>query len=89
MRARDVVGRKIVGVRQVRFWSAHTNSWAVSLEAIELDNGAVIALHAFDTQDGSAVEGQVIKPRPRRPKPTPLLDEADRSWKWPLGEGDD
>ena len=39
MRTRDVVGRKIVALKQTRLWNENTGSWVVDFQWLELDNG--------------------------------------------------
>ena len=69
MNANDVVGRKIVRVQQKRFWNDHTGSWAVQVDAFELDNGSVVTLHACESETEPFVECTVFKNVPASLKP--------------------
>lgn len=61
MRARDIVGRKIVSVKQLRYKSVAT------MHSIELDNGKRIYFHAEETDDSSpVVTVSVVTPPKRR-----------------------
>ena len=62
MKKSDVIGRRIVGVRQERFWNEHTGSWSVSLEALVLDNGSIISLSAFESETEPYTSARVVKP---------------------------
>jgi hypothetical protein len=44
VKARDVVGRKIVGIRQSKVWNEDERKFEISLEAIQLDNGTSILM---------------------------------------------
>lgn len=50
MRARDVVGRTIVGVKHVRWWNAHTDTLETTCDCIILDNGRVIYAVTIETE---------------------------------------
>jgi hypothetical protein len=67
MRARDVVGRRIMEVRQQRV-SIRTNNDGTELEydwevlAFRLDNGRWLTLFARETDEEAIVTAQVHKP---------------------------
>lgn len=54
-----MAGRKIVAVRQRRFWNAHTSAFVFELTAIELDNGTTIALSATETGTDCVVRASI------------------------------
>lgn len=65
MKARDLIGRKIVSVEQQRF---HDNGeWCVNLDSLTLDNGTIVSFLALETQEGGGFEPYVrataIKPK--------------------------
>lgn len=67
MRARDVIGRQIVGVRQTRVATRETGdgrelqaAWAVW--HLALDNGTVLILHAVETDTEPIVTAWVTRP---------------------------
>ncbi len=73
MKARDLVGRKIVRIEQTR---VETNTgWAYNLDAIYLDNGTRLRLSVSETPEGAeyVVVGTVYKskPEPEPKDPTP------------------
>lgn len=51
MRARDVVGRTIVGIRHVTYFNAHVGQRQVDCVQIQLDNGGIISAEAYETID--------------------------------------
>lgn len=59
MRARDVVGRKIVAVRQHRFYCRHVGGMVTSVDAFVLDDGRFIALVPQETEGDLYVEAVV------------------------------
>lgn len=63
MRARDVVGRRVVAVEQQRVWDQGTGGWVVHVHALVLDNGARLAPVVLELEDDYAVELLVVKPR--------------------------
>ena len=75
MRARDVIGRKIVGVRQQRTTTRLTGGygiegddskeleWAWDVRGLELDNGKVLMLMAQETDTDPVVTAWVTDPR--------------------------
>ena len=63
MRARDVIGRRIKRVRQSRFLNRNTGRVEISLDWLELDNGAVLSFSAAETDVAPYVAGTVSRPR--------------------------
>ena len=70
MKARDVVGRTIVGVRQERVATRATwdlsgqekvSDYVWEVTGFELDNGTVVVLHAIETDDSPAVTVSVVR----------------------------
>jgi len=59
VKARDVVGRRIVGVRQQRFYDQELRQWATELTAIELDNGALLKVMSIAHGEEPYVQGWV------------------------------
>jgi|KBSMisStaDraftv2_1062788.scaffolds.fasta_scaffold09319_9 hypothetical protein len=59
MRARGVVGHKIVAIKQERFYNTMTQQWTYELQSITLDNGLRIILMAHETEQEPYVEGVV------------------------------
>lgn len=50
MRARDIVGKRIVKVKQTRFWNEHLQSFDVQFDSIELDNGTMVYFMCVETE---------------------------------------
>lgn len=63
MRARDVIGRRIVRVRQARFLNRNTGQQETELRWLELDNGAIVSFTAGETHAGPYVDAVVRRPR--------------------------
>lgn len=61
MKRRDVIGRRIVNIRQDRFWNTHLQRVEVALSALYLDNGTCISLGAVETEDAPIVEGTLLR----------------------------
>lgn len=61
MKVKDVLGKKIVGVDQERFWNDHTASWCVHVKGFELDNGSYIHFSTTETGSDYATEATVTK----------------------------
>lgn len=55
MRARDVVGRKIVGVHQERFWNPRLQHFTYSVSGLTLDDGTRIRFDIEETEDTPVV----------------------------------
>lgn len=55
MKARDVVGRKIVGIHQTRIWDTEQQQWEINLDSIQLDNGTSILLMTHEIPYDSIV----------------------------------
>jgi hypothetical protein len=49
MKARDVVGKKIVGINQQRFYNRNTGRSEVGLDSIILDDGTTIIVGAAES----------------------------------------
>lgn len=64
MRRRDVVGRRIVEIRQERFWNSHLQRVEVALSALYLDNGTCISFGAIETEEMPIVEGRIVSLKP-------------------------
>lgn len=62
MKARDVVGHRIVKVRQERFWNPQIGETVWGINSITLDNGAVIILIAHETDQEPYVAARLVKP---------------------------
>jgi len=64
MKARDLIGRRIVGVVQSRRYRDDTRSFAgMETEALILDNGSRVVFSTIETGHGYATEAIVAKPR--------------------------
>jgi hypothetical protein len=61
MKAKDVVGKRIVAIRQTRFFDKQCGTPAVELNAIELEGGALIILHAAESEFEPYVTAAVRK----------------------------
>lgn len=61
MQSRDVIGKRIVGIEQERFWDVTTASWAASITAILLEGGSRILLSAHESEDAPYVEARLSK----------------------------
>lgn len=61
MKKRDVVGRRIVDVRQDRVWNNHLQRSVTALLAVYLDNGTCISLSAVEMEDQPMVEGTLVR----------------------------
>jgi hypothetical protein len=74
MKARDIIGRTVVGVRQHRVTTHVTGGYGVegdgskevesawAVEALELDNGKVLVLMAIETDTEPVVTAWVVTP---------------------------
>lgn len=68
MRAREVVGRKIIKVVQQKFCPrSHDSQVAVSLEEIHLDDGRIIFLTALESDNEPYVSARVYRPGTETP----------------------
>lgn len=63
MKARQVRGRRIVGIEQARFWNSHLKRWCYDLHEIILDSGDRIILRAQETQETPSVDAHLVKLR--------------------------
>lgn len=61
MKSRDVVGRRIVEVRQQRYFNRWSCLWQVKVGSIVLDDGAVIVLSVQQDEDDAFVQAVVLK----------------------------
>ena len=61
MKARDVIGRRIVRIRQERFRNKNTGCLAISLCWIELDDGTLISFHAAESHVDPYVDAMLTK----------------------------
>lgn len=62
MKAKDVVGRKIVGVIQEKFWNRHIGHWSVDVKGFLLDNGAIVSFSTTETGSDYATSATYRKP---------------------------
>ena len=62
MRTRDAVGRKIVAIRQTRFYNGELRQHVTTLESITLDNGVVIVLHPHEHYVNAYVTASLVRP---------------------------
>lgn len=51
MNSRDVVGRRIVSVRQTRWWNPCVTKFQMVIDAIVLDDGTEITFRACEAPD--------------------------------------
>lgn len=65
MRARDVIGRRIVGVRQQRVRSPSGRS-VYHLDALVLDDGTVVNLDVVALEDDAGAVEATVWPGPKR-----------------------
>ena len=61
MKSRDVVGRRVTGVRQSRHWNAHLSEFSYTVAWIELEGGVRIVFHAEETEDCPHVTASVVR----------------------------
>lgn len=59
MKARDVVGRTIVGVRQQRYYNEESGEAVYNVDALVLDNGALVTFHVVEMPGDYVIEGTV------------------------------
>lgn len=50
VKARDAVGKKIVAVRQTRWFNEHTGTREVTVDALILEDGTELRPHGFPTE---------------------------------------
>lgn len=70
MKSRDVVGRKIVAIKQDRYYSATAQGVVHDLQWLELDDGSRImfsALHSGNDDGEPYVDAQCVKPEAEKP----------------------
>ena len=60
MRARDVIGKRIVAVRQQRVWNDHLGQFTYDLAAIELEGGREIRVLAVETETEPLIASYVV-----------------------------
>lgn len=65
MKARDAVGKRIVKVNQQRFFNSNIGQMDCCVDSLELDDGTILILSAFDTESDIAVSIKAIKKEPR------------------------
>lgn len=61
MKARDAVGKKIVAVRQNRFWHDDFKTWVVELSEIVLEDGTVLYPTVVECVGDYAVKLHAVK----------------------------
>jgi hypothetical protein len=71
MKAKDVVGRRVVKVHQQRVWDKNFGAHRWSVDGLEMDNGAFLLLQPRATDSDLYVCGVVVvrKEGARRPPP--------------------
>lgn len=67
MRARDVVGKRIVAIDQVRWWNAHLGRFMYTVERIRLEDGSHVYPAAFATENLPEATIYYTPPRPKAP----------------------
>jgi fibrillarin-like rRNA methylase len=65
MKARQVVGRRIVAIEQERVWNPRRCAWIYHVAAIVLDNGAVLVTGVEELDADYAVELRYLPAKPR------------------------
>lgn len=50
MKARDIIGKKVVAVHQTRFYNSHIGVMDINLKSIDFDDGSSIVFSAFETE---------------------------------------
>lgn len=72
MKAKDAVGRKIVGVRQTRWFNDYSHKHEITVDALILDNGTELRPFGFPTEtDHAATLLAVKKPKDKAKAPKP------------------
>ena len=61
MRARDVVGKRVVRVLQERVWNTHLGMWVGNVTGFVLDNGTVVSLNVVEDDYGYQIEASVVR----------------------------
>lgn len=61
MKIKDVLGKKIVGVNQERFWNHHTDSWCIHVKGFTLSDGSYIHFSTIETGSDYATAATVTK----------------------------
>lgn len=77
MKARDVVGRKIVAVRHIRL-QASGGDVVPSVDEIELDNGTILRPHVFELESGDNYGVDMLAVKPKLRKKTRSLSVAQQ-----------
>jgi hypothetical protein len=63
VKARDVIGRRIVEVRQFRYFNTKYGKTESNVTSFLLDNGTVLVPGVAETGDDYAIDFQVVKQR--------------------------
>jgi len=64
MRARDVVGRRIVRVDHgPRWYNRQASCWTQDCVRLHLDNGATIVAYAYETEDTPEANMRLVPPQ--------------------------
>ena len=71
MRARDVVGRRIVAVEHSRWWNEHLRRLETTCVRLVLDDGSVIWPDAFESLDAPVGDLIHFRRSPSPGAPTP------------------
>jgi hypothetical protein len=61
MKARDVIGKRVVAIKQQRFYDQRSASWLNHLDWIKFDDGTVLSLLALETDVEPYVCPTIIK----------------------------
>lgn len=65
MKARDIVGRRVVSIEQTTFWNSHLGKNDNYVTSITLDNGTCLLPTAYETETEPLVDFVVWKPKMR------------------------
>ena len=68
MKTRGVIGKRIVAIRQTRFFNHNFAGMDVDVYEIELDDGTLLRPLVNETEDEYVVDMIVVKPRRKETK---------------------
>jgi hypothetical protein len=66
MKARQVVGRRIVAIEQERVWDSRCGRWIYHTAGITLDNGALLVPTVAELEVDYAITVQYVPAKPRK-----------------------
>lgn len=66
MNTRNVVGQRIVEVRQARYHDRRTGRTRLDVDALVLENGVVLRTRAYETEEDGPVGTMLIQRKHRR-----------------------